>query len=952
MVLCQKKGEIMTNETIPTQSRTDRPWWPLALPYLGLLLLALLLFLASGSLPVAHADPIEPPEGYPKLSLSYKAVDPPLANTGGATLHYAIVLRNTGAYTAEHVIVSDAVPEHTTYNDDITATVPFTSTFGDGVLGWHGDVGFDTTAIVSFSVTVDDTYSGTVRNTAVLSHPLIAEPVTVTVESMVTDFPVLAIDKHSVPARPGANKPLTYTLIVANVGQPATGMQLTVEDEVPLSTTLRSVGADGWANPAGTVVTWSRLLDLDYGQETQFTFSVDVGDVPSGTKIANTTYSASSPEAGVTAGEPYTVTIIDPILSLFKEIDPDPPGSNREATYILTLLNTGSLATSLVISDRVPANATYVSGGTEADGVVSWTWPKLDTGESAQFAFTVYISDVMEVSLSNADYRACCAEGVCVAGEPLTSEVAGPTFEVEVILDPIAKKPGGGSTKKPVTPTLVLHNLGPGSAIDLQATLFFTRISVGSNDLYAIPTIGTPPPFPDGPACGENCSSYVWHGDLAYGETVTFTTYTGQSTIGGEEGTPYTATILVSDTLANTTTVPISGTAVGKVTHYANVEPRKSAPPVIGRGELLTYTIEAYNRGLSTQLNPILTDVVPLSTTFHWASHDGVTVTVSETLFVSWTLPMLGPGEGVQRQFSVVVDDDLVSGTQIVNAEYSVFGYGNIVTDAITSGPPVTTTVKEVGLIDSYKEVTPTLAAPGNDIVLTFTVHVVNSGPIAAHGVSVYDLLPWASSTYQRDAMASAGQIVSDIVSVEWSGDVGAFSEEIVTFTVRVDPGFEGPITNTATISHSSLLEEAVVQAVAYISNEPLLEIVKWAHPSPVAQGGELLYTLRVTNLGQQATEVAISDPMPANTEYVPGSATAGGKLVGNVVEWKFPLLLPGEQRTVSFRVTVGQAQEIVNAGYGVTCAEGVSDQGPPVRTRVAGATRGVYLPVILRNAP
>ncbi|MEJ2207642.1 MAG: hypothetical protein P8129_01225 [Anaerolineae bacterium] len=939
----------MTHTATPGQSRTNRSLWPLALSFLGLLSLVLLLFLASDGLPIARAEPIQPPEGYPKLNLSYKAVDPPLANTGGAVLHYAVVLRNTGAYTAEHVIMSDTIPEHTIYNDDVATSVPFTSTFSDGVLTWHGDVGFDSSVVVSFSVTVDAAYSGPVRNTAVITHPLIADPVTVTVESMVTDDPLLSITKSSSPARPGPNKPMTYTLVVANVGQPATGMQLTVEDEVPADTALRSVGPDGSANAAETLVTWNRTLDLDHGQESVFTFSVDASDVPSGTVVSNSTYSASSPEAGVTAGEPYTVTVIDPILSLAKVIDPDPPGSNREATYTLTLLNQGSLATGLVISDRVPANATYVRGGTEADGIVSWTWPRLDTGASAQFTFTVYISDVMDVVLDNDEYGACSAEGVCVAGERLTSTVEGPTFELGAFLDPIAKKPGGGSSKKPVTPTLVLHNLGPGNAIDLQATTVFTRISVSATDLYAIPAIGTLPPFPPGPDCGENCRSYLWHGDLAHGETVTFTTTTGQSTIVGEEGTIYTTTLLVSDTLANTTTVPVSATAEGKITHFANVEPLKSAPPVIGRGEVLTYTIDAYNRGLSTQLNPILTDVVPLSTTFLWASDDGVAVTVNGELIVSWTLPLLGPGEGARRRFSVLVGDDLISGTHIVNADYSVVGYGNIVTDAITSGPPVTTTVKEVGLVDSYKEVTPTLAAPGSDIVLTYTLHVVNSSPVPAHGVSVYDLLPWASTTYRRDAVASAGTLVSDIVSIDWTGDVEAFSEETLTFTVEVDPDFEGPVTNTATIHHESLLADVVVEAVAYISNDPVLEITKWARPTPAVQGEKLAYTLRVTNLGQQATDVLISDTVPANTQYVPGSATAGGKLVGNAVQWQFPLLLPNEVRTVSFRVTVGKVEEVVNAAYGVTCAEGVSDQGPPLRTRVVRRTRNVYLPIISR---
>ena len=35
-------------------------------------------------------------------------------------------------------------------------------------------------------------------------------------------------------------------------------------------------------------------------------------------------------------------------------------------------------------------------------------------------------------------------------------------------------------------------------------------------------------------------------------------------------------------------------------------------------------------------------------------------------------------------------------------------------------------------------------------------------------------------------AVATAGSIISDIVSVEWTGDVAAFSEEVITLTVFV----------------------------------------------------------------------------------------------------------------------------------------------------------------------
>ncbi len=83
----------------------------------------------------------------------------------------------------------------------------------------------------------------------------------------------------------------------------------------------------------------------------------------------------------------------------------------------------------------------------------------------------------MGVPLTNNDYGVCSAEGVCQSGPDLTSMVWGPTFEASALLDPIAKKPGGGTG--PVTPTLVVKNLGPGSAIDATALLKFERISGG-----------------------------------------------------------------------------------------------------------------------------------------------------------------------------------------------------------------------------------------------------------------------------------------------------------------------------------------------------------------------------------------------------------------------------------------------------------------------------------------
>ena len=933
---------------LPREKLTARLAYLLLSVGLGLLAGALAFLLASrASRPIVYAEPL--PAGTPKLILSTKSVTPTVVAPGPVTLTYNIRLLNTGAWTATATSLVDVLPASITYIDgSAQASSGQPPTVQNGVLAWNGDVGFDSAVEITFSAGLSSAFtSGQVLNSAVVSNSQIATPITLTAVTTVTDAPILTVGKSSMPAQPGPDKPMVYTLAVVNQGQPAVNLPITVTDRVPLSTTVLSVGPDGVSG--GGAVTWTRAVTLALGETSAFTFSVMVGNVPSGTVISNADYQVADPQGGVAAGALYTVTVVNPSLSLSKATWPDPPGSNREMTYTLTLLNAGSQATGLVVTDRVPSGVTYLRGGVLSSGVVSWSLPSLDTGASAEFTYTVYISDVMNVPIINRDYQACSAEGICQAGRPLTSTVGGPAFEARVVLDPIAKKPGGGGG--PVTPTLIVRNLGPGNATNATAALYFENISVSANDLYVTPTIGTPPPFPSPLICGvDKC--YIWTGSLGVGETISFTTITGQSTIGGDEGSPYTATVVISDSLSNVSTAPITGTAAGKITHFSNLLATKSAPPVVGRGSLMTYTLNVFNSGLATDLPPVLTDTVPLSTSVVSVSDSGVTQIVGSSpprTVISWTLPALNPGGTVDRSFTVRVFDNLVSGTQILNDDYRTTWY-EINASAFYSktGAPVTTTVQEVGLIDSYKQVAPTVTRPGPANVLTYSLHIVNSSPVSLTGVAVYDVLPWQSSTYQRDAVAGAGSVVSDIVTLRWTGDVAAFASQVVTFSVRVDPDYRGPVTNTATITHPSLLSPVVVSAVAYVTDQPVLFIGKSASPDPVEAGSELAYTLAVVNAGQQATGLVITDVIPSNTSYVPGSATASGQLAGSQIRWETPVLKPGEGRTFAFRVKVNGGQEVVNEQYAVTSAEGISATGARVVTQISG--HKIYLPIVTKN--
>ncbi len=792
-------------------------------------------------------------------------------------------------------------------------------------------------------------FSGVIENSAVIDAPAAPEPVTIQANTVVSDDPILEISKTYAPELPGPNQPLTYTLTVTNTGQPAVNLLLTVSDDVPQDTTFRAAGPDGSVSLNERNLTWTRTVNLNTGDSTEFYYSVLVGDVDNGTVITNTNYQVEASGVQTAVGEPLETTIVFPELSIYKTISPDPPGSNRQATYNLTVLNSGSKATDLVITDDVPAGVQYVNGGSYSNGTISWQIAELDTLEIAEVSYMVEVPDLVDVDLVNDNFSVCSGE-LCADGTSLTSVILGPGFEVEAEVDPIAKGPGGGN--KDLFPTLWLRNNGPGNAVDAQVVLYFIRISVSENDLIAYTPDGEVQTFPDGPECGENCVSYLWSGDLDVGEEVIFTTEEGQSTIGGEEGTEYSATIEVTDELGGTVTEPVSATATGIVTHHANLLPTKMAPETIGRGELLTYTFEIWNSGLSTEVDhqfPTLTDTVPANTTFMSASDGGVATSGNGATVVSWTLPAISTGEILYRSYVVQVADDLPAGTEIINDAYGTTWYeSEIAAEISNTGEPVVTTVIETGLVGSSKVVTPVAALPGPDVLLTYELHIANTSTNPLENVVVTDFLPWQHSTYQEDVAASGGVTSDDIVSLAWTGDLAANSEEVLTFTVTVDPFYEGVITNTATIEHESLLEPLILTALAYITDDPVLQIQKSASPDPVETGDDLIYTIEVSNLAQTATNLVLYDVIPTNTTYVHGSASSPGRLDTNRVLWDFPILGPGESQQFSFRVQVGAANQLVNADYQVTSAEGASAVGEPVFTEVNNSG-WLFLPIIRR---
>ncbi|MFZ0545010.1 MAG: choice-of-anchor Q domain-containing protein [Candidatus Promineifilaceae bacterium] len=82
-------------------------------------------------------------------------------------------------------------------------------------------------------------------------------------------------------------------------------------------------------------------------------------------------------------------------------------------TYTLAAVNNlTTTVTNIVLTDTIPTNATYISGGTLVGNVVSWTLPSLAVGEAFTRSFIVTATQ----TITNDDYRVSAAGGYSTTG--------------------------------------------------------------------------------------------------------------------------------------------------------------------------------------------------------------------------------------------------------------------------------------------------------------------------------------------------------------------------------------------------------------------------------------------------------------------------------------------------------------------------------------------------------
>jgi uncharacterized repeat protein (TIGR01451 family) len=261
------------------------------------------------------------------------------------------------------------------------------------------------------------TTDGAVAPTGAASDGEVEDHV-VTVPPPTADLSITKTD-GVVTAAPGGS--VTYTIVAGNAG-PYSVIGGKVIDAFPtgFSCSWTCVGAGGavcTAGPIGGDILDS--VDIPVGGTATYTATCTIPSSATGT-IVNTA-SVSAPgytdpnAANDSATDDDTVLVPEADLEISKVDDPDPVVSGDYLTYTVTVLNNGpSDAENVVVTDTLPAEATFVSSSgcaEDPDGYTDCTLGTIAAGASVQYTITAGIAlDTSGTITNNASVSSTTAD--------------------------------------------------------------------------------------------------------------------------------------------------------------------------------------------------------------------------------------------------------------------------------------------------------------------------------------------------------------------------------------------------------------------------------------------------------------------------------------------------------------------------------------------------------------
>jgi len=418
----------------------------------------------------------------------------------GNTISWTLTMTNNGPDPQSAATLSDTLPAGTTFVSLVQNTGPAAGCSDPGA-GNAGSIncsiftlGSGVSAQFTLTALINPAFTGTLSNTDTVfgtnadTNPNNNSATAMTVVTASADLSVV----KSGPSTANAGTNVTYTIVVTNNG-PSNAANVSLTDAVPVNATFVSASqttgpAFSCTNPpsGGTGTMTCTIASLAPGSPATFSMTVHINPGAVGAAITNTanaTATSTDSNPGNNSSFVTTTATGSADVSIVKTAAAAAvAGSNL--TYNINVTNNGpSDATSVTMSDTLPANTTFVSESqltgpgfictnppVGSGGTVSCSIATLTAGTSATFSIVVQIAPAAPIGPSSNTATVTTTTPDPTPGN--NSSTAITTIALATADLSITKTPAPGpyGTGLPLTYTLVVTNNGPNAASAVTVT--------------------------------------------------------------------------------------------------------------------------------------------------------------------------------------------------------------------------------------------------------------------------------------------------------------------------------------------------------------------------------------------------------------------------------------------------------------------------------------------------
>ncbi|MEG1147268.1 MAG: DUF3794 domain-containing protein [Niameybacter sp.] len=664
---------------------------------------------------------------------------------------------------------------------------------------------------------------------------------------------------------------INYSLTITNNGAITTDNFL-VTDPMPTGVTLNVPGIQvvGESGPLVNTSTTSQL-------------TIDVGAVAPGQTVtiyySGTTTTATPTPSLNTAnssfnftplpGNTFAVTqlsnptstqIISADVVITKTSSPNPIVPGTMATYTLTVTNNGpSPASNVVVQDTVGLTSPQVS----LDGGVTWN---------------TYIGSVLlgTVAVGAAGTQVILVRGMVPTG--VTTPVKNTAQAISTTPDPnsanntvFIQTPVSPSADISVTKVAKTNPIVPGQMVEYIMTVN----NVGPSDASAIALTDAVVAGISNPEylIGQGSNWQPWVGNVNVGPLVAGGTITvmirgtaTSSMTGAVDNTASVQSQTQDPNVANNTstiTTPAQPSADLSITNTLNTTP-------VVPGQPIAYTLTAANLGPSDAQNVVVTDGVPSTVVNPMYSVDGGTTWLPWT--GSLTLGTMPSGATQNILIKGTVSPSATGSVSTTGAISSTTPDPNLSNNQSTSTAPFMP-IADMAVTNTLNTVPLVAGQPVN-----YTIHVANQGPSDAQNVTLTDAIPPVVNNPQYS-------VDGGTTWLPWTGSLAlgtmlANTNKDILIRGTLDSQATGTLATTSEVSTTTQdpnLSNNIATTSASITTLADLSLTKVGTPNPVTVGGQVAYTVTMSNAGpSDAVDVVLTDVIPASIDN-PQYSTDGG---------------------------------------------------------------------------